>query len=266
MFTLGFLHIYWYGLTVVFAILLGLFVTWLNTKIHHEDFSPVIDMFLWGIPLGIVLSRGVYVLLHWHQFIDKPFSIFLLSHGGMSIYGAFAGFLLGCAFYLYLSGKNFWYWMDILLPGMVCGLIVDQVGNFFMQNTIGLPLVTVISNHDLAAYVDFKQRPSGFEHYLYFEPVALYQAVVLFFIFLFSLILTFLQVKFRKIYRGNIFLICMVLVAIGHFTFSFMYLSTQEDAILHANQCITLAGIICGLVVYWQRKRNFKKKHTYHFE
>ncbi|MDQ0203524.1 prolipoprotein diacylglyceryl transferase [Pectinatus haikarae] len=266
MFILGHFHIYWYGITIVLSILLGLLVTWLNTQKREEDFSTVVDLLLWSIPLGIIFSRGGYVLLHWQEYAGKLFSIFLLSQGGLSIYGGFAGFLLGSAFYLYLSGKNFWHWMDILLPGMVAGLIVDQIGNFFMQNTIGLPLASVANDHSLAAYVDFKQRPTGFEHYLYFRPVALYQAGILAFVLFFSLILTYLQVNYMKIRRGNIFLQAMILAAGCRFIFGFMYLSTQKDSALHQGQYVALLGVVIGLTVYWLRERNFKKNHTYHFE
>ncbi len=266
MFLLGPVHIYWYGLTISLAIVIGLLITWGNVKKHHEDFSVVIDILLWCIPLGIVFGRGLYVIFHWQIFSDRLLNIFLLSGGGLSIYGAFIGFLCGTVFYLYLTGRNFWYWMDIFLPGMIACLIVYQIGNFCMQNTIGTPLpVSYDNDHSIAEYIDFKQRPTGFEGYLYFRPVALYQAVVLGVIFLVSLLLTAVQLKYSRIQQGNIFLSCMVLIAVCRFVFGFMYLSSNTSVILHSGQYFALILIACCLIIYWLRRRAFQREKTYHY-
>lgn len=266
MVTLGPLHIYWYGMTIVFAVVLNLLLTWINARKRREDFSIVLDLFLYGIPCSIVCSRIFYVLLHRELFAADFSGIFNTAAGGLSIYGAFAGFLFSSIIYLHLQQESFWHWMDILLPGMIAGLIVNQFANFFMQNTIGLPLASVANDHSIAAYINFKERPTGFEHYLYFRPVALYQAGVLFFIFLYSLILTYLQTVKHKINCGNIFLQSAILIAACRFVFGFMYLSTQQNIIFHVGQAIPLLIIMAALVLYYLRRRNFYHTHTYHFE
>lgn len=266
MFKLGSLHIYWYGTVVLSAILFALLITWLNVKKRQEDFSAVIDILLITLPLGIFFGRSVYVFYHWYSFAGDLFSILEFTEGGLSIYGAFIGFLLGSVVYCHYTAKNLWHWMDVLIPGMVAGLIIMQIGNFFMQNTIGLPISSTVNDHSLVAYVSFKQRPYGFESYLYFKPVALYQAGVLFFIFCFSLILSYMQYTRRKINSGDVFLLSIILIGICRFVFGFMYLGTQEDILPHFGQLMPLFMTLCAMALYCYRRRQYHKEHTYHFE
>ncbi len=265
MFLLGPLHVYWYGFMISLAIAIGLIAAWINVRKRNEDFSVVIDVLLYCIPLGIIFSRMGYVMLHWPQFSGRLLSMVMLNNGGLSIYGAFIGFLAGAVFYFYRTGKSFWHWMDILLPGMLAALIVDQIGNFCMQNAIGVPLAVPVDSHSLAAYIDFKQRPTGFEHYVYFMPVALYQAMALSLVLLLSALLTRLQLKYGRIRQGNIFLLCMMLAAACRFVFGFMYLSTEGEMMLHPGQYIALLGIICGGIIYWRREKKIQREHTYHY-
>ncbi|WP_196593905.1 prolipoprotein diacylglyceryl transferase [Pectinatus sottacetonis] len=266
MWEIGTIHIYWYGITVSFSIIVGMVITWLNVVKRKENFSVIIDMLLCTIPAGIVCSRVIYVFFHWPEFSYNIYNIVMLNKGGMSVYGAFAGLLLGTLVYTYVSDRDFWFWLDVLTPGMIAGLMVNQIGNFCMQNTIGSPFpISVSSNHALAVYLQFKQRPAGFENYLYYRPVALYQAGALGIILLYSIALTYMQVIYNKISYGTIFLSAIILATGCRFYFGFMYLSTHIDISLHTGQYIALLIMAACGIIYYYRKKKIRNKNTYHY-
>ncbi len=248
-FSIGSLNFYWYGIITSIAILVGMLVTRVGLHFRHENFGVMIDLLLLGIPVAIIASRLFYVCLHWQLYSGKVNEIIALNRGGFSIYGAFVGvlFLLYC--YTKFKGISFWYWLDILVPAIILGIAIDQLGHFSFQTIIGMP-----DNGKTVEYIEYAFRPAGFEQYEYFKPVALYQAIWQFVVFILVTVLSFLQIKHRNILFGNIFLIGMSMSCLGRFLFGFFYLTTQRGMQLHAGQFISLMGLILCLGLWSSRK------------
>ena len=251
-FSWGFIDIYWYGISVAAAVICALIVSWAAVRMSGESFVPAVDIALWGIPAAFVMARIVYVAAQWQHFSGHPFSALAVWNGGLSIYGAVGGFLLAGVIYLKTHNLNTWHWLDLMAPGMAAALTVLQLTNFIMQLTVGSPLPADMPNdHRLAEYIEFYYRPSGFEDYLYFKPVALYQAGAQFAVFAVSAILWLLQCRWRRIMAdGTLFLLMMFALSAVRFGFGFMYLSPDNDVWLSAVQWISLAGMLGVVIVY----------------
>lgn len=246
---IGGVHVYWYGLVASLAILAGLAVTWPNVRLRGMQLSPVVDFLLGGILLGLLCGRLFYVALHPAQYAGRWGSIFLLSQGGLSVYGAFAGFLLAVWLCCRRAGA-FWRWLDVLTPALVLGLAIDQLGHFAFQAVVGVPFAGRV-----AEYVEYAFRPSGFERYEYFFPVALYQSAWQGVVFLLALALSFLQVAWGKVADGMVFLSAFSLVCTGRFFFGFFYLTTQPGT-LHTGQWLALLGFaLCATAIAARRHR-----------
>ncbi|WP_110953230.1 prolipoprotein diacylglyceryl transferase [Anaerosinus massiliensis] len=248
-FSIGNLNFYWYGFMLSMAILAGMAITRLVLFFRHERFEPVLDLLLWGLPVGLIFSRIFYVVLHWHLYAGKFVEVFSLTRGGFSIYGAFLGFLCVLYFYTKIVNVSLWSWLDRLVPAFVLGLAIVQLGNFVLQTVVGMP-----DDGKIVEYIEYAFRPAGFEQYEYFTPVALYQSIWQFVTFLIISILTWIQIKNHSILAGNIFLIGMSLVCLGRFLFGFFYLSIQTGMQLHLGQVFSLGGFIFCSGLYLLRK------------
>lgn len=252
-FSIGGLQFFWYGIITSFAIIAGILITGANLYWRKKDFLNVIDFLVYAIPVGVLCSRLIYVWLHWEYYQNNLPAIFMIHQGGVSIYGAFIGFILVLFFYTHNDNRKntgnstFWYWLDVLAPALVLGLAIDQLGHFILQATVGMP-----SNDKIAEYIEYAFRPSGFESYEYFKPVALYQAIWQFFVLLITLGVTVAQVNKGMIKTGNLFIFSLILICGGRFYLGFLYLTTNQAGGLHLGQIISLVTLlvcICLLVI-----------------
>lgn len=245
---IGGMRVYWYGTIASLAIAAGLLATWPNVRLRHMRFAPVVDFLLVGIVMGLTGGRLLYVALHLAQYEGRWASVFALSQGGLSIYGAFAGFVLAVWLVCRADAAAFWRWLDVMTPALLLGLALDQLGHFAFQASVGMPF-----DGRIAEYVEYAFRPSGFEGYEYFFPVALYQSAWQGLVFLLSLALTYWQTAWRGLAEGAVFLSAFLLVSAGRFFFGFFYLTTQPD-VLHVGQWFALAGaVLCAVLLVWRR-------------
>lgn len=250
---IGKVPLYLYGSIVAAALAAGLVVARISAWVYDEAFSPVVDLLLWGIPVSFVIARIGYVLGHWGFYADHLESILCFWEGGFSIYGAAIGFLTVLWVYCRREGESFWHWLDVLAPALLLILAVNQLGHFVTQTTVGMPLPPDLPNdHTLAEYIEFSYRPSGFENYEYFRPVALYQAGLQFAVLLLVSALTFLQARRRLWAEGCVFLCGALLIALIRFVCGFFYLSATPG--LHSGQLLSLLVAAVCLIVFWRRQ------------
>jgi phosphatidylglycerol:prolipoprotein diacylglycerol transferase len=259
-FSLGDVSLYLYGIVVVIAILVGLLLTWVNVRQRGEAFLPVVDILLYGLPMGLVCARLGYVCSNWALYENNIISIVEFWQGGISIYGGFLGFIITIFAYTRWYNLNFLHWLDIFAPAMVAGVMIQMVGHFVMQTTVGLPLTPNIPNdHTLAEYIEFRFRPSGFENYEYFKPIALYQAVAQAVILLIVLLQSVLQVRQQCIRSGGVFLWGTFLLAVTRFVCGFFYLSATPGNWMNFSQGLALAAsvlVLLLLIIHHRKKRS----------
>ena len=232
-FSLGDLNAYFYGMIISLSIIIGLMITYWQLRLRREDFFPVIDILILSILLGLICARGVYVCRNWNLYQNDWWGILELTKGGFSIYGAFIGFLIVLYFYCKRKNLSILHWLDILVPAIIFGVAMDQLGHFIFQSVIGSP-----DSGKISGYIEYAFRPSGFEHYEYFRPVALYQAFWQFIIFALLLIGSYWQVKKKVFNDGIIFMLGISGAALGRFALGFLYLSTKPG--LHLEQIFSL--------------------------
>lgn len=254
-YSVGSINIYWYGLVCAAAVLVFMLVTWSCLRLRGEPFAPVIDMLLWGIPAGLVLARVIYVARYWDLYRDDLSLIPALWQGGFSIYGAFAGFILAVVLCCYREKIPFWRCLDGLTPGIVAALLISQLGNFAAPFTVGMPLPSgSINEQRLAEYVEYAYRPSGFEGYEYFKPVALYQAGMQLVVLLAAVWAARPRCQ-QRLTAGMTFLASMFLLTVIRFGCGYMYLTTDVSGTLHFGQRVCLAGAAACLLLLWLRWR-----------
>lgn len=256
-FSVGGVSVYLYGIVVIAAILTGMLTAWFYIRLQGEHFAPVVDFLLCGLPMGFIVARLAYICTHWQFYEGHGLDVFRLWQGGISLYGGAAGFLAAMFLCCKWKDLDFWRWLDLLAPAFVIGLAINELGNFATQMTVGTPFPPNLANdHTLAEYIEFKYRPSGFENYEYFRPVALYQMFMQMGLFLLLTGLTIYRAWYKRLSAGIIFLLGVIGLAAIRFGCGFFYLSTEQGMVLHSGQKIVLAIAVLGCILFvWRMRR-----------
>ena len=121
----------WHGLFTAVGIALGV---WLavrlarRARISEDDAMSIAVV---SVLSGIIGARLLWVFEHTDQ-IGKVGDIFALTDGGISIYGAMIGGVLGGFLYVTFFKPNFpkWVALDVAAPGMILGQAVGRFGDF----------------------------------------------------------------------------------------------------------------------------------------
>lgn len=137
---LGVWQIRSYGVFVVIAILAG--VWWSAREAERRGFArAVVYDAAWTIALaGFAGARLWYALFSEpHAFLVRPWEIFAVWHGGLSMHGALvAGTVVG-VWWIRRRGLPFWRFADALVPGLILGQTVGQIACLLNGDTYGRP-------------------------------------------------------------------------------------------------------------------------------
>ena len=137
------IDIYYYGLIIAAAVVVGIFLAISEAKRRGKDTEMVLDICLIVIPMAVIFGRLYYVLLEWDAFSHNFWSIFNPRTGGMAIYGAIIGGALGILIYCKwkkFKFKGFIEILDIFVPALVLGQAMGRWGNFFNNEAYGFAI------------------------------------------------------------------------------------------------------------------------------
>lgn len=139
-FTLFGRDIYWYGVFMAVGIILAIFIAMKEGKRKRLVGDTIIDMCLVVIPLGIVGARLYYVLFKLEDYLADPIRMLYIWEGGLAIYGAVLGGLLGAWLFARRRKVRYLKLLDCMVPGLVLAQAIGRWGNFFNQEAYGLPV------------------------------------------------------------------------------------------------------------------------------
>ncbi len=124
-----------------------------NAKVRHGQRYPlregkrkklteddILDMCLVIIPSGVVGARLYYVIFEWASYASNPIRALYIWEGGLAIYGAVIGGLIGMFIYSRVKKIRFLKLADCIAPGLVLAQAIGRWGNFFNQEAFGLPI------------------------------------------------------------------------------------------------------------------------------
>lgn len=131
---------YWYGVLMALGILIGVWLTLKEGKRKKLTEDDILDMCLVIIPSGVVGARLYYVIFEWASYASNPIRALYIWEGGLAIYGAVIGGLIGMFIYSRVKKIRFLKLADCIAPGLVLAQAIGRWGNFFNQEAFGLPI------------------------------------------------------------------------------------------------------------------------------
>ena len=136
-FSIGSFNVYWYGILIAVGLLLAVLYAYFNAHRYDVDRSKLIDCVIVGIVTSIIGARLYYVIFKWDYFSQDFSRVFDIRDGGIAIYGAIIGGLLGGYIVARIKKQKFMPMLDIAMTGFLIGQALGRWGNFFNQEAYG---------------------------------------------------------------------------------------------------------------------------------
>lgn len=248
--------VYWYGILVVSGALLAGFVASLEAKRRGEDPDHVWNALLVCLVLGLIGARLYHVFSfpqggsrNWDFYRQNPIAILKIWEGGLGIYGAVIGGVIGLYLYTRFTKLNFLRWLDIGAPGLILAQAIGRWGNFVNQELYGYP-----TDLPWGIYIAPRYRLPELEAYERFHPTFLYES-------LWNLLVFFLLMYAARHYRdrlrdGDIFCLYIILYSLGRIVVEQLRPDSWMMGGFRVAQLIAVIAIIGFLAVIWYRRRS----------
>lgn len=264
------LQIRYYGLIIVFAMLVAAMVAARLAKRAGFDPEHVWGGLTWAIIPGIIFARLWFVLFPsqsvieagrdtgWflQNFFDLQQGAIAIWSGGLSIFGAVLGGLLGVYLYLRRNKLPLGPWLDIAAVALPVGQAIGRWANFVNQELYGtvttLPWgITIDSAHRVQPFMSTVDYPAATT---LFHPLFLYESLwsILAFVVLLNL---FLRYRSRLL-PGDLFLLYIVQYSVIRFLLEFLRVDVTLVGGVNVSQAVTLVAGLAALVFFIYRHRS----------
>ncbi len=253
-FLVGSIKIYYYGLILALAVLAAYYfgrrrLSTINLEVSDFDnivLTIIITGFI-GARLYHVFSSFEYYQSHWSQ-------IFYVWNGGLSIFGAIIGAVLGVFFYqrYYLTSTSFLKLLDFLAPSVILGQIIGRFGNLFNYEIYGPP-----TNLPWKMFVPVQFRIPPFETFQFFHPLFLYESLA-------GLLILIILIKWLGIAKaGQTFTLWLGLY--GLLRLSTEFLRIDSPYLFGIKQNLLTAGVMIIVSVVLFIKVTYESQSTQNY-
>ena len=246
------LDIYWYGLLIVGGIMLGAYTVTFEVQRRGLNPEHVWGGLTYAVILGVIGARIYHILTpppsmcesvgicSALDYLKDPARMIDFRAGGLGIYGAIVGAIIG----IYLYGRQYkinWItYVDLGTYGLALGQFVGRWGNFFNQELYGKP-----TDVPWAVYIDRPLPQYSGQHL--FHPAFLYESLWNLMTFL---ILYTVAHRYRdKLLPGELLGGYLILYPIGRILLETIRLDSPNFLINGVDTGVNIAMALAGLVV-----------------
>jgi phosphatidylglycerol:prolipoprotein diacylglycerol transferase len=130
----------WYGLMYLAGFVASYFLITYQTRRKGLNLNKdiVLSLFLYLIIGLVVGARLGYVIFYdFLLYLQHPFEIFAIWHGGMSFHGGLLGSIAADILFCKKCHINFWQMSDLLIVTAPIGLGLGRIGNFINAELYG---------------------------------------------------------------------------------------------------------------------------------
>jgi len=244
---LGHFALRWYGLIVVTAASVGIWVALREAKRKGLSEYQFADAIPWVIVGGLIGARLFHVIDHWpDEYAANPLRALYVWEGGLAIWGGVIGGLAALALFAWRRALPLAVLLDTAVPGLVLGQAIGRIACVITGDAVGKPTTGPFG----LAY----SNPGALVPQLgvYYSPTPIYE--ILMNLTIFAVVW---RLRKRPLPDGALFLVYLVLYSIGRFVTTFW--SAYKIVALGFNQAqwISLVGLAVGIpaLIYLLRRR-----------
>jgi len=173
-FEVGGFGLRWYSTLVALGLGLGAWLATTEAKRRNEDTNHVFNLLLIALPTSLIGARAYHVIDQWNEIYSRDvLRVIQINEGGIGIYGAVIGAIVGLGIYTRWKGLPVLRWLDIGAPAFILGQAVGRWGNFFNQELYGEP-----TSVPWAIEINPENRLAGFETISEFHPLFFYESML----------------------------------------------------------------------------------------
>jgi phosphatidylglycerol:prolipoprotein diacylglycerol transferase len=250
-FTIGHFHLRWYGLIVVTAIWVGLWVAAREAKRKGFAEEEFYNIALWIIFAGMIGARLFHVIDHWpDEFAANPIRALFIWEGGLAIWGGVLAGLVTTAIIAKIKAWKLSRLLDALVPAVVLGQAIGRFACIITGDSVGKPTTGPFG----FAYTSPEAMVPKLG--VYYTPTPVFE--ILMNLGIFTLLW---NLRKKNLPDGVLALIYLSLYSIGRFVITF-WSSYKEVAFgLNQAQLISIAVLLVtlpwlGLIAHrWESKR-----------
>jgi phosphatidylglycerol:prolipoprotein diacylglycerol transferase len=139
-FSLGPLHVRWYGLMYILAFAAAYFlVRYQARKFSWPEMEKQLDNLLFTLILGVIVGARIGYALFYNldYFLAHPLEVFATWQGGMSFHGGCIGVLVTGWLYCRHYKLDYWKGADLFAVAVPVGLGLGRIGNFINHELYG---------------------------------------------------------------------------------------------------------------------------------
>ena len=129
--------IYWYAVIIASGFLLAVYYGMKRSREFNLNEDNITGMLMVAAPLAIVCARIYYVVFEFEQYKDDLVTVLYIWNGGIAIYGAIIGALLGVIIYCSFKKMKIRNFLDIGALGLMIGQSIGRWGNFVNAEAYG---------------------------------------------------------------------------------------------------------------------------------
>ena len=178
LFQLGTFELRSYGIIVVLSFFLGLWLSAKEAKRKGLDPALIQDFAFYALLGGIVGARLYFVVFsNPAYFLQKPWEIVAIWHGGIGIIGGLLGGFLAALWYCRKKQLPLWRFADTLAPGVALGQAAGVIACLLNGDSYG-------RRADLAWAITYTNPRAMAPLNVPLHPVELYEIAAYFLVFL----------------------------------------------------------------------------------
>lgn len=260
-FSIGGLHIYWYGIIIALAFGLALLYCMPRAKKLGLNADRVVDVVIAGTIGGVVGARIYYVIFAWEEFAGDLSRVFRTWEGGMAIYGGLIGAVALGLVMAKLRHVKAMPMLDLAASGFLIGQGIGRWGNFINQEAFGsnTTLPWGMTSPNVVSYLS--DRVSALEGigvtvdpYAPVHPCFLYESIWC----LLGVLVLHLYTRHRK-FDGELFCIYLGWYGLGRAFIEGLRTDSLMLGTMRVSQLLSILLVVAAVAVIVSRRMRIRR-------
>lgn len=248
LFSIGSFTIHGYGFMIALGILCCVLMATYRAKKYHLNPDAVLDIAIYGVLIGFVGAKLMYVIVEFPRFMKDPMAV--LGSEGFVVYGGIIVGVLVAIGYCKIKKLFFLEYFDLCAPSISLAQGFGRIGCFLAGCCYGRETDSIFG----VIFPESGLAPAGVK----LLPTQLFSSAGNFVI----TILLLLYYKKKK-HAGDVGAMYMLLYGVGRFLIE-MLRNDNRGAVgaLSTSQFISIFIVIGAVILFWQNKRREAKTQS----